>query len=98
MPLHEYLCRKCKHRFERIQKFSDPPVKKCPQCSGVLDQLLHAAAVQFKGTGWYVTDYPRKGGDKAPEEGAAPEAKETGAEKTEARAPSEPKKHEKKKK
>jgi putative FmdB family regulatory protein len=60
MPLHEYECKKCGHRFERIQKFSDPPVKKCPDCGGKVDQLLSAPAVQFKGSGWYVTDYARK--------------------------------------
>ena len=98
MPLHEYLCRKCKHRFERIQKFSDHPLKKCPECGGALEQLLHAAAVQFKGTGWYVTDYPRKGSDKASKEGAATESKESTSEKGETKTPAEPKKPEKKKK
>jgi putative FmdB family regulatory protein len=60
MPLHEYECKKCGHRFERIQKFSDPAVKKCPECGGKVEQLLSAPAVQFKGSGWYVTDYARK--------------------------------------
>jgi putative FmdB family regulatory protein len=60
MPLYEYQCKKCAHRFERIQKFSDKPVRKCPQCGGVVEQLISAPAVQFKGTGWYVTDYARK--------------------------------------
>ena len=62
MPLYEYQCKKCGHRFERIQKFSDPPVKKCPECGGKVEQLLSAPAVQFKGSGWYVTDYAKKGG------------------------------------
>lgn len=61
MPLYEYQCKKCKHRFERIQKFSDPEVKKCPECGGSVERLLSAPAVQFKGSGWYVTDYARKG-------------------------------------
>lgn len=61
MPLYEYQCKKCKHRFEKIQKFSDPPVKKCPECGGPVEQLLSAPAVQFKGSGWYVTDYAKKG-------------------------------------
>jgi putative FmdB family regulatory protein len=60
VPLYEYQCKKCKHRFEKIQKFSDPPVRKCPECGGTVEQLLHAPAVQFKGTGWYVTDYAGK--------------------------------------
>ena len=60
MPLYEYQCKKCKHRFEKIQKFSDSAVRKCPECGGPVEQLLHAPAVQFKGTGWYVTDYAGK--------------------------------------
>jgi len=57
MPLYEYECKKCHHRFERIQKFSDPHVKKCPDCGGAVEQVISAPAVQFKGSGWYVTDY-----------------------------------------
>ena len=60
MPLYDYLCKKCGHRFEKIQKFSDPEIKECPQCGGEVERLLSAPAVQFKGTGWYVTDYARK--------------------------------------
>lgn len=60
MPLYEYQCKKCGHRFEKIQKFSDPMVKKCPKCGGQVEQVLSAPAVQFKGSGWYVTDYAKK--------------------------------------
>lgn len=60
MPLYEYKCKKCGHRFEKIQKFSDKPIKKCPECGGVVEQVLSAPAVQFKGSGWYVTDYAKK--------------------------------------
>src|SRR5215467_15990532 len=60
VPLYEYQCKKCKHRFEKIRKFSDRPLKKCPECGGPVEQLLHAPAVQFKGSGWYVTDYAGK--------------------------------------
>jgi len=60
LPLYEYQCEKCGKRFERIQKFSDPPMKKCPECGGAVERLLSAPAVQFKGSGWYVTDYARK--------------------------------------
>lgn len=60
MPLYEYLCNKCGHRFERIQRFSDPMVKKCPECGGKVEQVISAPAVQFKGSGWYVTDYAKK--------------------------------------
>jgi putative FmdB family regulatory protein len=65
MPIYEYKCKKCHHRFERIQKFSDPHVKKCPDCGGPVEQLLSAPAVQFKGSGWYVTDYAKKSGTGA---------------------------------
>ena len=80
MPLYEYQCEKCKHQFERIQKFSDPPVKKCPQCGGPVHQLLSAPAVRFKGSGWYVTDYARKGApsaDSAKSESSGDEAAKT---------------------
>jgi putative FmdB family regulatory protein len=60
MPLYEYQCKKCGHRFEKIQKFSDKPFKKCPECGGPVEQTISAPAVQFKGSGWYVTDYARK--------------------------------------
>ncbi len=62
MPLYEYQCQKCKHKFEKIQKFSDRPLKKCPECGGALEKVLHAAGLSFKGSGWYVNDY---GGKKA---------------------------------
>jgi putative FmdB family regulatory protein len=61
MPLYEYECQKCGERFEQIQKFSDPPVKKHEGCGGKVRKLLSAPAIQFKGTGWYVTDYGRAG-------------------------------------
>lgn len=61
MPLYEYLCKKCGHRFEEIKKFSDKQPKKCPECGGVIEQLISAPTVQFKGSGWYVTDYAKKG-------------------------------------
>ena len=60
MPNYEYLCKKCGHRFEKIQKFSDPMLKKCPECGGKIEQVISAPAVQFKGSGWYVTDYAKK--------------------------------------
>src|SRR5258708_10388933 len=60
MPLYEYECKKCHHRFEKIQKFSDKMVKKCPECGGPVEQMISAPAVQFNGSGWYVTDYAKK--------------------------------------
>jgi putative FmdB family regulatory protein len=62
MPLYEYACGACAHRFEIIQKFSDGPPDACPACGkGPLQRLLSSPAIQFKGTGWYVTDYAGKG-------------------------------------
>ena len=73
MPLDEYEWKKSGHRFEKIQKFSDKMVKKCPECGGQVEQMISAPAVQFKGSGWYVTDYAKKssspgssGGDSSP--------------------------------
>jgi putative FmdB family regulatory protein len=60
MPLYEYECKKCHHRVERIQKFSDPHLKKCPDCGSPVELVVSAPAVQFKGSGWYVTDYAKK--------------------------------------
>ena len=69
MPLYEYQCKKCGHRFEKIQKFSDKPVKKCPECGGPVEQTISAPAVQFKGSGWYVTDYAKKSNAPASDSG-----------------------------
>ena len=61
MPIYEYECAKCGKTFEVIQKMSDRPLKKHEDCGGSLTKLISAAGFQFKGTGWYVTDYARKG-------------------------------------
>lgn len=65
MPLYEYQCGRC-GRFEVIRKFSDAPLTICPTCGQEIQKLFSAPAIQFKGTGWYITDYARKssGGDK----------------------------------
>jgi putative FmdB family regulatory protein len=60
LPLYEYRCRKCGKRVEKIQKFSDKPLRTCEFCRGKLEQLISPPAIQFKGSGWYVTDYARK--------------------------------------
>jgi putative FmdB family regulatory protein len=86
MPLYEYECRKCKHRFEKIKKFSDPPEKKCPECGGPVEQVLSAPAVQFKGTGWYVTDYARKSGASS-----TPAKSDGGGDKSETKSEAKPK-------
>jgi putative FmdB family regulatory protein len=60
MPLYEYECEADGSRFEVIQKFSDPPVEVCPKCGAPVRKLLSSPAIQFKGTGWYITDYAKK--------------------------------------
>ena len=60
MPLYEYQCKKCGRKMEKIRKFSDPPLTVCEKCGGELEQLISSPAIQFKGAGWYVTDYAKK--------------------------------------
>jgi putative FmdB family regulatory protein len=77
MPLYEYQCDACHHRFERIQKFSDPPVDVCPQCGkGPVQKLLSSPAIQFKGSGWYVTDYAKKSSSEPKDGKAATDSKD----------------------
>jgi putative FmdB family regulatory protein len=59
VPIYEYECESCEHRFEVIQKFSDKPLKKCNQCGGPVHRVLSPPALMFKGSGWYVTDYAK---------------------------------------
>jgi putative FmdB family regulatory protein len=59
MPLYEYECQNG-HRFEKIQKFSDPKVTVCPTCGAPVEKLMSSPAIQFKGSGFYITDYPKK--------------------------------------
>jgi putative FmdB family regulatory protein len=86
MPLYEYQCDPCGHRFEVIQKYSDAPIDTCPKCGSAVHKLFSSPAIQFKGSGWYITDYARAGksdsssGSAAKTEssnggGAAPESK-----------------------
>ncbi|HXQ74188.1 MAG TPA: FmdB family zinc ribbon protein [Pyrinomonadaceae bacterium] len=60
MPIYEYECRKCKAHTEAFQKVTDKPLTKCSKCGGRLDKRISAPAIQFKGSGWYVTDYAGK--------------------------------------
>src|ERR1700686_1485504 len=76
MPLYEYECKKCGHRFEKIQLYSARMVKKCPECGGQVEQMISAPAVQFKGTGWYVTDYAKKSSSPGSSGDSASSAKE----------------------
>jgi putative FmdB family regulatory protein len=61
MPIYEFECRKCKAKLEVFQKMSDKPPVKCKKCGGRLEKLVSASAIQFKGSGWYVTDYAGNG-------------------------------------
>jgi len=105
MPLYEYECKKCGHRLEKILKFSDKPMKKCPDCGGVVEQLISAPTVQFKGAGWYVTDYAKKGtssSSKASEsdggsKDSSKDGKDSKSDSKEAKDSKEPKKEEKSK-
>ena len=65
MPLYEYRCKKCGHQFEKIQSFSAPDEKECPECTGEVERLISAPSFQFKGSGWYVNDYASKGNRSA---------------------------------
>jgi len=67
MPIYEYTCKKCGQTIEVIQKFSDAPLRKHKECGGALTKLISASGFQFKGTGWYVTDYAKKSGGPATE-------------------------------
>jgi len=64
VPLYEYQCAKCHRRTEKIETVAGPHLKKCPHCGGKVERMLTAPAIQFKGSGWYVTDYAGKGGAK----------------------------------
>jgi putative FmdB family regulatory protein len=80
MPLYEYECGACHHRFEIIQKFSDAPVTECPKCRGAIRKLQSAPAFQLKGTGWYATDYPKAGQTSDKDSGGSSDS--SGSEKT----------------
>lgn len=78
MPLYEYQCTKCRRKTEKIESVAGPHLKKCPHCAAKVERLLTAPAIQFKGAGWYVTDYAGKKGvdaeSKASEKGETKEA------------------------
>jgi len=83
LPLYEYKCAKCGHSFEKIESLSASTTKKCPECGGKAERQLAAPAIQFKGSGWYVTDYAGKStGSSSGEssgDSAAPKPAETPA-------------------
>lgn len=83
MPLYEYKCVKCGHRFEKIESMNASDVKKCPKCGAKAERMLAAPAIQFKGTGWYVTDYAGKKPGAAASEKSSDGAGDKASEKTE---------------
>lgn len=90
MPIYEYECRKCKAHTEAFQKVADKPLTKCQKCGGRLDKRISAPAIQFKGSGWYVTDYAGKAtkGEKSESD----KASDTSSEKTDKKKDSSPSK------
>ncbi len=78
MPLYEYKCLKCGRLTEKIENVSGPHLKKCPQCGGKVEVLISASSIQFKGSGWYVTDYAAKksGSDTHKDDKPATESKD----------------------
>ena len=82
MPLYEYQCQDCGHGSEELQKFADAPLTVCPACGGRYKRLISAPAFQFKGSGWYVTDYARSGSAKGSSDKEAPTSPAASGEKT----------------
>ena len=95
MPLYEYKCVKCGKRFEKIESMSAPEKQKCPKCGGRAERQIAAPAIQFKGSGWYVTDYAGKGAapkssDGSGDGGAPKTAEKTSESKTDSKSESKP--------
>ena len=82
MPIYEYRCRKCGTVIEKIQKFSDPPLRRHAGCGGTLTKLVSQSSFQLKGSGWYVTDYAAKGKTEEKAESPAESGEEKSNEKT----------------
>jgi len=77
MPIYEYECKKCQTRSEVYQKVNDKPPTKCKKCGGKLERVISAPAIQFKGSGWYVTDYASKATSKGKSESESSSEKKT---------------------
>ena len=90
MPLYEYRCTQCFRRVEIIQKVGDPPLEKCTVCGGAMKKVISSPAIQFKGSGWYITDYARKSSpdkSEAKKEDSAGSSTESGKDSGEKKAP-----------
>ncbi len=99
MPLYEYACASCKKKIEVLQGFNEKPIKNCPHCGGKLKKLMSSPAIQFKGSGWYVTDYGGKSpsadaADKSPAKAAESDSKGSKESKTESKKSEKPSKKE----
>jgi putative FmdB family regulatory protein len=90
MPIYEYECRKCKAHIEAFQKVSDKPLTKCRNCGGKLEKKLSAPAIQFKGSGWYVTDYAKTTKSDKTESDSATETKTEKTEKADKKTKESP--------
>jgi putative FmdB family regulatory protein len=89
VPLYEYECEKCGKHVEKIEKVQGPHLKKCPSCGGRVERLISRSAIQFKGSGWYVTDYARGstgGSEKTDNSGHAEKSENKAESKTENKA------------
>jgi putative FmdB family regulatory protein len=89
MPLYEYQCEACKRRFEVIRKFSDPELQVCTLCGkGPVQRLMSSPAIQFKGSGWYITDYSQKGkaGSESSSTSSSTDSKSSSSDSTTAKA------------
>ena len=73
MPIYEYVCQKCGHHLEVMQKMSDKPLSKCPECKGKLEKIFSQTSFQLKGSGWYATDYTSRGKSEKPDKSDKPE-------------------------
>lgn len=80
MPIYEYACTKCGHQLEVMQKISDKPLSRCPECRGKLEKLFSQTSFQLKGAGWYVTDYSKSGGSKTDKTDKADKKSDSGTE------------------
>jgi putative FmdB family regulatory protein len=86
MPIYEYVCEKCSHHLEVMQKMSDKPLTKCPECKGKLEKIFSQTSFQLKGSGWYVSDYAGSKKSDKPEKGEKTDKKDDKKEKKEATA------------